>query len=481
MRIIISVLLSFFMAAVSCFAQNRLSPIWKYHKMEKVDGLLQKDTATNQHEVNLLMSWERQGLCWIDGMLVLDNKFFVNAGEKDLMLDFSFGGDVRAIYINDIRVVGGKGDVPIIATPEMTRIHIPHNILHKGGDNRISVLISNLSYTGGLSHNFCSVSSAGYDVKNTVKIIIPVDDHVFLPGKRQYLSVESDNATDCKVRFVVKSDFHKTFVDTTILMRKGFGKFQLDMDHENLPSGIYECVAISSGVDKTFCGNVAWFAVRPAEIRSEYAAPEDFNLYWQKALTELKGVEPCFRLKKVDSLCSPWRNGYIVSMQSLGGITIRGYYFVPKTPGKHPAVIQLPGYGYGFENIKRSVDSRTDAAELDLCVRGHGISKDVFNPWDKMTLWAVGICDRKKYVYRSVYMDCARAVDFLLAQPDIDNKRIGVVGGSQGGGLALATAGLRNKNIAACVIFDPFLCDIREQAEIRTMINKELNSFRAYT
>ena len=51
-----------------------------------------------------------------------------------------------------------------------------------------------------------------------------------------------------------------------------------------------------------------------------------------------------------------------------------------------------------------------------------------------------------------------RAVDFLASRDEIDNSRIGVEGGSQGGGLSFATAALDNR-IMFCAPDIPWLGD----------------------
>jgi cephalosporin-C deacetylase-like acetyl esterase len=51
-----------------------------------------------------------------------------------------------------------------------------------------------------------------------------------------------------------------------------------------------------------------------------------------------------------------------------------------------------------------------------------------------------------------------RAVDFLASRPEVDRDRIAVTGGSQGGGLSLATAALDSR-ISLCAPDIPFLCD----------------------
>jgi cephalosporin-C deacetylase-like acetyl esterase len=141
----------------------------------------------------------------------------------------------------------------------------------------------------------------------------------------------------------------------------------------------------------------------------------------------------------------------------------------------------VPGYGYGFDNGKSFINSTDDVIELAICVRGHGISADVFNPgFDIPGIWGYKLCSEKENAYRSIYMDCVRAVEFLLSRPEVDTNKICVMGGSQGGGLTLATAGLCGDKIKACAYFDPFICDTRDQLRIRTVCNTEIKSYLKY-
>jgi len=60
--------------------------------------------------------------------------------------------------------------------------------------------------------------------------------------------------------------------------------------------------------------------------------------------------------------------------------------------------------------------------------------------------------------YVGAYLDCVRAIDFLISRPEIDPTRIGVEGQSQGGGLAFATAAL-DPRVAFCAPDIPWLGD----------------------
>jgi cephalosporin-C deacetylase len=76
-----------------------------------------------------------------------------------------------------------------------------------------------------------------------------------------------------------------------------------------------------------------------------------------------------------------------------------------------------------------------------------------------------GLVDRDSYYYRRVYTDAVRAVDAARAHPITDPARIVVAGGSQGGGIAQAVAGLRT-DIAAAMIDVPFLTQFRRASEM---------------
>ncbi len=53
-----------------------------------------------------------------------------------------------------------------------------------------------------------------------------------------------------------------------------------------------------------------------------------------------------------------------------------------------------------------------------------------------------GVLAPETYYYRRVFTDAVRAVETAIAHPAVDATRVAVVGGSQGGGITLAVAGL---------------------------------------
>jgi cephalosporin-C deacetylase-like acetyl esterase len=67
--------------------------------------------------------------------------------------------------------------------------------------------------------------------------------------------------------------------------------------------------------------------------------------------------------------------------------------------------------------------------------------------------------DRDRYYYRRVYLGCVRANDFLTTLPEFDGRNLAVVGGSQGGQLAIVTAAL-DPRVMALGSYYPAYCDV---------------------
>ncbi len=69
-----------------------------------------------------------------------------------------------------------------------------------------------------------------------------------------------------------------------------------------------------------------------------------------------------------------------------------------------------------------------------------------------------GLDDKNDYYYRRVFLSCLRANDFLVSHAQFDGRDLGVVGGSQGGALAIATAAL-DARVKALAAWFPALAD----------------------
>jgi cephalosporin-C deacetylase len=476
-RIVLLVALIVFITS-RVHAQNLLSPIWKISCTDTTESNLNKIEPEKWKEVNLLLSWERQNYSWIDGNGCLVNEFTIPDQLRNSEFVFSVGlqCDVKSIYVNG-KYIGGKLPNQFWSNRgAKTDFIIPDDCLIIGGKNRIAIFVSNFSYTGGISCNICSITPKESKSNSEIKIVIPVKDHLYSINESNSFQIKYNSDKKGKIKLSIVNDFHQSFVQKEFEINKGSGSIGFDFRSEIHEPGFYECIVIMN--DGGYSSDVKWFTLSPEKIKCSNNTVDRFKEYWNESITELKKVNPEFKLIKVDSLCNDFRDAFIMEMKSFGGLTIRGYYFVPRTPGKHAAILHVPGYGQGYQDLRGFLKNRENVIELALCVRGHGISADVFNPgFGVPGIWGYKLCSETENAYRAIYMDCVRAVEFLLSRPEVDSNRIGVMGGSQGGGLTLVTAGLCNDKIKACSFFDPFPCDTRHQLKIRTMCNTEIRNY----
>jgi cephalosporin-C deacetylase len=72
-----------------------------------------------------------------------------------------------------------------------------------------------------------------------------------------------------------------------------------------------------------------------------------------------------------------------------------------------------------------------------------------------------GITTPEDYYYTRLFTDAVLAVDLALELATPGGAKVGVSGGSQGGGLALAAAALHGASVSLCHADVPFLCDIQ--------------------
>ena len=149
----------------------------------------------------------------------------------------------------------------------------------------------------------------------------------------------------------VNNDFHDTLFVKTYPVNPKDSLLRVDLSKVLTKPGFYECTATMHAIG--YSTHTEWLAISPEKIQCQTDTISGFKQYWKEALKELGTVAPDFKMYKVDSLSVGDRDGYVVEMRSLGNLIIRGYYFVPRTAGKHAVVLQVPGYGYGFQYYNR--------------------------------------------------------------------------------------------------------------------------------
>ncbi|WP_184545121.1 acetylxylan esterase [Mucilaginibacter sp. FT3.2] len=200
------------------------------------------------------------------------------------------------------------------------------------------------------------------------------------------------------------------------------------------------------------------FGIRPDDIRSAYAKPADFDSFWKDAKADLAKVKPQFKVTEQPSQNTDNRRVFLIEMKSLDNLTIRGWMTLPKNSNKNKqfsVLLGLPGYQV---TLKPIVGREDDLAIITLNTRGQGNSRDVIHT-ERDAFISYNIEDKNKYVMRGVIMDCVRAVDFIYSRKELRHNQILVTGGSMGGYLAIALAGL-DQRVTICSAQNPILSDV---------------------
>lgn len=209
--------------------------------------------------------------------------------------------------------------------------------------------------------------------------------------------------------------------------------------------------------------------------RPDRNEPADFDEFWKRSFEEAAThpLSPTFspvgsHLSLVDV--------FDVEFAGWNGDPIRAWLITPKSETPTGCVVHYLGYGSGrgFAHDHLAWPA-AGWATLVVDTRGQGSGSTASpghtgDPHGTLGAQAPGmmtkgILDPHTYYYRRVFTDAARAVDVAASHESIDDSRIVVTGGSQGGGIAQAVAAVQPR-VAAALIDVPFLTHFRRAVEI---------------
>jgi len=223
------------------------------------------------------------------------------------------------------------------------------------------------------------------------------------------------------------------------------------------------------------------------EYRSTYKEPADFDEFWRRTLDEAADFPLDVRLERVETGLRIIEV-YDVTFAGYGGHPVRAWLRLPRLsrlprqPLEEvaddrllPGIVQFHGYGSGRGHaLDDLLWAGAGYAHLLMDARGQGgghAGGDTGDPVGSLGPTQPGFLTKglespESYYYRRVFVDAVRAVQVLREHVQVDASRVAVVGASQGGGIALAVAGLVPDAVAALHAQAPFLCDIRRATRI---------------
>lgn len=211
------------------------------------------------------------------------------------------------------------------------------------------------------------------------------------------------------------------------------------------------------------------FDLPPEELRvyrPDIVEPADFDAFWTETLAASRAVAQPPRLTRVDSPLSSFEV-FDVSFSGFGGDPIGGWFIVPVgTRGSLPTIVEFNGYGGGRGlPHERLAWAASGFAYFFMDTRGQGSAwgtgggtPDPHGSGPSAPGFMTrGIDAPETYYYRRVFTDAVLAIDAVRSLDRVDANRVAVCGGSQGGGIAIAAAGL-TEGLVAAMPEVPFLC-----------------------
>jgi cephalosporin-C deacetylase len=209
-------------------------------------------------------------------------------------------------------------------------------------------------------------------------------------------------------------------------------------------------------------------------LKARATEPPDFDEFWSSTLHTTRASTATATEVPYDSGLNTV-DVFDVHFPGWNGEPIAAWLYLPRGVDPTVTVVQYVGYsggrGFAFNNL---VWSAAGHAHLFVDTRGQGWNMNstadtpdspASLPSQAPGMMTRGIDSPANFYYRRVFSDAVRAIDFVRGHQKLRHTKIVVTGGSQGGGITLAVAGLVD-GLAAALPDVPFLCDIRRATEI---------------
>ncbi len=211
--------------------------------------------------------------------------------------------------------------------------------------------------------------------------------------------------------------------------------------------------------------------VGPEEFKPGTSRPKDLGRFWRSEKKELRALPLLIKEVPVHQSDTAYQC-FDTEINCTGPKPARGYFARPSSAAKKslPIIIYFHAAGVYGEWCRSKPEialryAKMGNGSLAFDLNAHGMLNGQPDSYyrdledNELKNYAqTGLENRETVYFRGMYLRLIRTLDYLTSMPEWDGKRILVIGESQGGGQALAAAGL-DKRVSAVIATVPAMCD----------------------
>lgn len=190
----------------------------------------------------------------------------------------------------------------------------------------------------------------------------------------------------------------------------------------------------------------------------------DFDSFWAEAIEKAESVPLNVKSDKLEDYPMPGADVYDISFDGIDGTAVEAWFIKPKLAEgeKTPLLVKYHGYtgsrdfAYGYSHFVSlglaviAISYRMQGGYTGSAT-GFQTAAGGVNPFN------MGAFDEREHYFYFAHTDAYRAINAGLSFEGIDDSRVCVDGGSQGGGTSLAMAALHPK-VCLCFADVPSNC-----------------------
>lgn len=226
--------------------------------------------------------------------------------------------------------------------------------------------------------------------------------------------------------------------------------------------GMIRCTVQWRGENGKTASAYGGAAVAPLEIKAARAEPADFDAFWAEQKKRLAAIpmNPKLVPFQVEKYKAEGLEVYDIKVDCVDDIPVSGYLAKPIGAKKQslPIIISYHGAGVRSAGVP-STYAKKGALALDINAHGilNGQPKKYYEDLQKGKLENYSRKPGSEKYFLGMFLRVVRSLEFMKSLPEWDGKTIAVSGSSQGGGQALAAAGL-DPDVTICCAYVPAKC-----------------------